>query len=131
MFLSACSDNATITIYEKNLPKEKISCITLLIFPPNEKLQTTFEKFYSFDENCSTQLEVSSKSGIVCNSNHNVQKKAVGSFPTSYLKMQLNSGSKIVYSYYIDLKDDVTEDDMRRAFSALKEDLSLSDSSSN
>jgi len=123
--LSACSDNSTVTIFEKNIPKEKITCINLLIFPPNEKVQTAFESLYTFSENCSIKLEVSTKSGITCNSNHNYQIKAVGEFPSSYLKMQLNSGSKIVYSYYIDLKEEVNTQDISRAFLRMRDDLNI------
>ena len=125
LFLVSCSDNASITIYEKNLPKESISCIQLILFPPNEKIKNTLEKLYDFDENCNIKMEVSTKSGITCNSNQNYQIKAVGSFPTSYLKMQVNDGSKIVYSYYIDLLNEVTQEDVRSAFSRVRDDLDI------
>jgi len=125
LFLVSCSDNASITIYEKNLPKESISCIQLILFPPNEKIKNTLETLYDFDENCNIKMEVSTKSDITCNSNHNYQIKAVGSFPSSYLKMQVNDGSKIVYSYYIDLLNEVTQEDIRSAFSRVKDDLDI------
>ena len=125
LFLLSCSDDATITLYEKNLPKESISCIQLVIFPPNKKIQNSLEKLYDFDENCNITMEVSTKSGITCNSNQNYQRKAVGSFPTSYLKMQVNDGSKIVYSYYIDLLNEVTQEDVSSAFSRVRDDLNI------
>ena len=125
LFLLSCSDDASITLYKKNLPKESISCLELIIFPPNEKIQDTLEKLYDFDKNCNTKMEVSTKSGIICNSNQNYQIKAVGSFPTSYLKMQVNNGSKIIYSYYIDLLNEVTQEDVTTAFSRLRDDLGI------
>jgi len=125
LFLVSCSDNASVTIYEKNLPKEKISCINLVVFPPNEKIQSSLEKLYDFKENCSIRVEVSTKSGITCNSNYNYQIKAVGSFPSSYLKIQLNDGSKIVYSYYIDLLNEVTSEDVTVAFKRMRDDLDI------
>ena len=125
LILTACSDSAQVLLFEKNVPKEKITCLNLVIFPPNEKIKSTFEKLYDFDENCSLKVEVSTKSGITCNSNQNYQSKALGSFPSSYLKVQVNASSKIVYSYYIDLKNEVTPQDMRRAFNRLRKDLEL------
>lgn len=125
LFLSSCSNNATVTLFERNLPKDKITCINLVVFPPNEIIQRTFEKLYDFDENCTIRMEVSTKSGITCNSNHNYQTKAVGSFPSSYLKIQMNVGSKIVYSYYIDLKNALTSEDVKQAFFRMKDDLEI------
>lgn len=125
LFFSSCSNDATVLIFEKNLPKNKITCINLLVFPPDDNIQSTFEKLYDFDENCSIRVEVSTKSGISCNSNHNYQTKAVGSFPSSYLKIQMNNGSKIVYSYYVDLKNAVTPEDVKQAFFRMKDDLDL------
>lgn len=125
LFLSSCSDTATVTLFERNIPKDKITCINLVVFPPNEIIQRTFEKLYDFDENCTLRMEVSTKSGITCNSNHNYQTKAVGSFPSSYLKIQMNVGSKIVYSYYIDLKNALTSEDVKQSFFRMKDDLEI------
>jgi len=66
---------------------------------------------------------VSKKSGITCNSTHNYQTKAIGEFPSSYLKLQINRGSQLVYSYYIDLKEDVKESDIKNAFFRVRDDL--------
>lgn len=125
LFLSACSDNASVSIYKQNLPKEKIDCLHLLLSPPNAMIEKELLKLYDFDETCEFRLEVSTKSDIVCNSNYNYQSKAVGSFPSSYLKLQLDGKSGIIYSYYIDLVDAVSEKDVQKAFSRLEEDLSL------
>ena len=125
LFLSSCSDTATVTLFERNLPKDKITCINLVVFPPNEKIQRSFEELYDFSENCRIRMEVSTKSGITCNSNHNYQTKAVGSFPSSYLKIEMNVGSKIVYSYYIDLKNALTSEDVKQAFFRMKDDLEI------
>lgn len=123
--LSACSDNASIVINEKNLPKEQISCLRLVVFPPDENLQKSFESIYDFDEQCPFVLEVSTKSDIKCNSNYNIQTKATGVFPKSYLRMQLNEGKKILYGYYIDIPESVSIKDVSCAFSRMEEDLSL------
>jgi len=124
-FLSGCGDNATISINEKNLPKEKIHCLKLLVFPPDEQLQKSFEELYTFTQECPYLLEVSAKSGITCNSNQNYQTKATGEFPSSYLRMQVNKGRTILYGYYIDLLESPSKEDVKRAFSRLEEDLSL------
>ncbi len=66
---------------------------------------------------------MSKKSGITCNSTHNYQTKAIGEFPSSYLKLQINRGSQLVYSYYIDSKEDVKESDVQNAFARMQEDV--------
>ncbi len=121
-FLQGCSDNAIVTIFDKKITEEKIECLKLVVFPPDEMLETTLKQLYTFDEDCSLKLEVSKKGGIVCNSNQNSQKKALSNFPSSYLKMQISS-NKIHYSYYIDLSDDVTSEDIKKAFARIKKDI--------
>jgi len=125
IFFTACTDNAEVVINHKNFPKEKMECLKLLVFPPNEVIEKEFRKLYTFSPECPYQLEVTSRSGITCNSNHNYQKKATGIFPQSYLKMQLNKGKKILYSYYRDIPEVLTQEDIKSAFSRLEEDLSL------
>jgi hypothetical protein len=95
----------------------------LVVFPPDENIEKTLNGLYSFDDSCSTKLDVSHKSGIVCNSNQNSQKKALSNFPTSYLKIQISKDGKLFYSYYIDLKDSVTQDDSITAFERIQKDL--------
>ena len=123
--VAGCSDNAVAKVYNKELVKDGLSCLRLVVFPPDEKLQKRFSQLYEFDDKCAFKLSVSQKSGIVCNSTHNIQTKAVGNFPTNYLKLQVDKSSVIVYSYYIDLKESVSESDVKRAFKHLQEDLSL------
>ncbi len=119
----ACSDNASVNIYDKSITKSRVECLNLVIFPPDEKLQNSLEKLYQFDKNCKYRLTVEKKSGISCNSTHNYQSKATGEFPSSYLKMQLNRGKTLLYGYYIDLKEDVKESDIQTAFARMKEDV--------
>mgnify|MGYP000020369801 CR=1 FL=1 len=95
----------------------------LVVFPPDEELENTLHKLYSFNDSCCVRLEVSLKRGIVCNSNQNSQKKALSNFPTSYLRMQISKDKKLFYSYYIDLKDSVTGEDAKSAFERIKKDL--------
>jgi hypothetical protein len=121
--MSACSDNSTVNIYDKKITQTKIPCMKLLVFPPNETIENYLKTQYSFDANCSLELEVSTKSGITCNSNQNYQTKALGAFPTSYLKMQITENSRLKYSYYKDLKEEVQVSDVECAFERIKEDL--------
>lgn len=124
LIFTSCSDNATVNIFDKKITQTKIKCLKLVVFPPNEMIESTLEKLYDFDENCSVRLDISSKSSIVCNSNQNSQKKALSNFPTSYLKMQIMNPN-LAYSYYEDLNHDITQDDINRAFSKIDDDLLL------
>ena len=125
LFLNACSDNAIVNIYDKNILKEKIPCMNLVIFPPNSKTQNVLEKLYGFEVNCSYDLRVSQKSGITCNSTHNTDKKILNSFPSSYLNLSLYKKGSLAYSYYIDLEESVSEEDIKKGFSKIREDLNL------
>lgn len=96
----------------------------LLVFPPNKSLESVLTKLYLFDDTCSMKLNVSTKSGITCNSNQNTQKKALTNFPSSYLKMQIED-KRVLYSYYIDLDHDVACKDIEDAFSRIREDINF------
>ena len=118
---SGCSDDATITKSEKDL--HNIKCMRLVIFPPNKFLETTMNKLYNFDENCSYKLEVSQKSGIVCNSNQNADRKALSNFPSGFIRLDLYKGYKNIYSYYRDLTHKTTKEDLKKAFERLEQDI--------
>ena len=125
LVFSSCSDNASVNFFDKNIANKEIECMKLVVFPPDQEIQNSLNNLYKFESNCEYKLEVSKKNGISCNSNQNLQKKAMGSFPSSYLKIQLNKGNQLLYSYYIDLKEDVKESDVKRAFNRLDNDLKL------
>ncbi len=118
---SGCSDNATITKSEKDL--HNVKCMRLVIFPPNKFLETTMNRLYNFDENCSYKLEVSQKSGIVCNSNQNADRKALSNFPSGFVRLDLYKGYKNIYSYYRDLTHKTTKEDLKKAFEKLEQDI--------
>lgn len=123
--MGACSDNAVVTTYDKTVVENKIPCLNLVIFPFDEELEKTLKPLYTFSDDCDFKLEVSKKSGIVCNSTHNVEKKALTNSPSSYLKMVIRKNRALVYSYYIDLKEDVTTQNVVDGFERIKKDLKL------
>jgi hypothetical protein len=112
-----------VNIFNEKLAKTKITCMKLLVFPPDKEIQNTLNELYTFDDSCSIKLEVSFKRGIVCNSNQNSDKKVLSNFPSSYLRMQISKDKKLFYSYYIDLKDGVNKEDVKSAFMRIKKDL--------
>ncbi len=124
-FLSACSDNAVVNVFDKTFTHNKVECMRLLVFPPDETISNTLKDMYRFYENCDIVLEVSKKDGITCNSNQNYEKKALDGFPTSYLKLQITKNKKLLYSYYIDLQKSVTKEDVAKAFQRIESDLIL------
>ncbi len=97
----------------------------LVLFPPDEKIEGYFRKFHKFDAECKFKMQVEKKGGITCNSKHNTQSKAMGSFPSSFLNVNVSKGRNKIYGYYIDLIEDVKEDDVEAALKRIKEDLSL------
>ena len=124
IFFQACSDDASVNIFNKNITKTKLECMRLVVFPPNEMIESTLKSLYNFDSTCKTKLDVSFKSGITCNSSHNSDKKALSDFPSSYLKMQIMNPN-LAYSYYLDLTHDVEPKDVQNAFKRIEKDLKL------
>ena len=120
---SGCSDNAIVKIFDKDISKNKIPCIRLIVFPPDKVLEQTLKKLYKFSPDCDYRLEVSKKGGIVCNSNQNAAKKTLSTFPSSYLRMDVSKNSKPVYSYYVDLKENVSSEDVKSGFYRLQKDI--------
>ncbi len=95
----------------------------LVVFPPDKALELTLNNLYKFTPDCEYRLEVSKKGGIVCNSNQNAVKKTLSNFPSTYLRMDVSKENKVAYSYYIDLLDSVSEDDVKSAFLRMKKDI--------
>ena len=125
LFFIGCTDNAIVQNYHKNLPIDGIKCIKLTVFPPNKYVEQSFKELYDFDNKCEIELFVEVKGGITCNSNQNIQKKATGSFPSSYLNMQLKTSKKKLYIYYKDIQGAVEKDDIEDAFSRMRKELNL------
>lgn len=121
--MSGCSDNSIVKLYDKNFSNPK--CLKLVVFPPDEMIQSTLTEMYDFNNSCEYKLQVSKKGGITCNSTHNADKKNLNSFPSGYLKMDVIKSSKILYSYYIDLKNPPTKSDVKNGFSSVKRDLKI------
>ena len=95
----------------------------LIVFPSDKVLEQTLNSLYKFTPDCEYRLEVSKKGGIVCNSNQNAAKKTLSNFPSTYLRMDVSKDSRAIYSYYIDLLDNVTNYDVEKAFFRLQKDI--------
>ena len=78
---------------------------------------------YPFDGMCPYRLEVSYKQHIVCNSSYNAQQKCVHGMPHGYLNLSVRQGLRLMYSYYIDLEDKVSADDLQKGFKRLYRDI--------
>ena len=119
--LTGCSDNATITKSQKDL--KNVNCMRLVVFPPNKFLNETMHELYNFDDNCSYKLSISQKSGIVCNSNQNADKKILANFPSGYIRLDLYKGYKNIFSYYRDITHKTTKEDVKKAFASLQKEI--------
>lgn len=123
MFLTGCSDNAVVTIYDNSISNKKITCMSLRVFPSDEMIERTLKNSYLFDESCPVRLEVNSKANIYCNSNQNAPSKALGAMPNSYLRMEISQENKKLYSYYIDIKGEIEESHIEDAFLRIEKDF--------
>jgi len=121
--LTSCTEKPKANIrMAKNLV-HPIACMKLNSIGIEKEFLSTLEKLYSFDESCTMVLSVSYKKDIVCNSSYNSVAKSTGKFPKSFLKLELRKGLDVMYSYYIDLLDNVESTDVHDGFSRLKNDI--------
>jgi len=122
LFLSACDSDAIININDKNLKSHPLKCLAF-IPKNNSELERSLKQLYLFDKRCRYKLELSYKSSILCNSPYNIPLKTTSNFPTAYLELDVRDGMKILYSYYRDLTDKPTVDELKEAFEHLRDDI--------
>ena len=125
LLFSSCSDKSIVSIYDKSILHEDSKCVELVVFPPNKTIEDTLEKQYGFKDSCSLKFEVFTKGKIHCNSNQNSQTKAMGKMPDSYLRMEITRDNKRLYSYYIDIKDEILPSHIENGFARMKKDLKI------
>ncbi len=120
--LSSCKSpyKARITFYDKNITK-----IPCLAYTPslNSPLHKALKKLYPFNNNCPFRLHLGYKNNIVCNSIYNVPQKTTSNFPRAYIRLDVQKGFKMIYTYYKDLEDKATLKDLKEAFNRLKKDI--------
>jgi hypothetical protein len=121
----ACSDKPIISVYDKSILDGGVECMRLVVFPPNKTIEETLQKEYSFDDGCDIKLMIATKGKIHCNSNQNSQTKAMGKMPDAYLRMDVLKGNKTLYSYYIDIKDEIKPLHVEDAFKRVSKDLKV------
>ncbi len=100
-----------------------IMCMSLNELAIEKSFIDKLHTLYTFDKDCDLKLTVKYKKDIVCNSPYNSNGKSVSQFPKSFLKLELRRGFNIVYSYYIDLYNNVDIDDVEDAFKRVEKDL--------
>jgi len=123
LLLSSCEEKRKPVINKAlnlNIP---LNCLKLNPLENNKKFIAVLNKLYTFKDDCTHQLTINYKKDIVCNSGFNASGKCLGKFPKSYLKLEVRNGFEMEYSYYIDLNDNVDEDDIKEGFLKLKSDL--------
>lgn len=119
-----CSDSGEVFVQDKEILDAKIECMGLTVFPPNKEIEDTLNKLYTFKKGCDYDLIISYKSGIVCNSNQNSQRKAQG-LPSSYLRMEIKKEGRLLYTYYKDLKHNLESNDIKKGFEVIDGDLNI------
>ncbi len=122
--LAGCGPKPVTRIYDESRVG-KIECLKLRVVPPDSKLERFMQKRYPFETSCKTVLEITTKCGIVCNSNQNAPRKNLSAFPDSYLRMEVRESLRLLYSYYVDLQGEVDEKALERGWERLRRDLKL------
>jgi|AAUQ01.1.fsa_nt_gi hypothetical protein len=125
LLLLGCNKKEYINVYDKNISNTKISCLEI-----DESSQSDLIKklkpLYNFSDNCQYKISISSRKNIVCNSSFNAPQKTTTNFPSAYLRLELKSKMKLIFSYYVDLTSPPNDSDVERAFEVLKEYVDLS-----
>jgi len=119
LLFTACSDDSISQILDKKAIESKIECMDLVVFPPHDMINKKLNQLYKFKNDCKYQLIVSYKASIVCNSNQNFDKKAMG-MAKSYIRFELKQNNKLIYRYFKDLKNNLSDADVQNAFKKLK-----------
>ena len=124
LLFAGCSEDYISQANNNEILKNKPTCMKLMVFPPNKTIEDKLNSLYTFDDECKLELIVSYKGSIVCNSNQNSQKKALG-MAKSYLRFELKKQNNLFYSYYIDLDNNFEASDVENGFDRMKDTLDL------
>ena len=119
----ACEEKRKPVISVDTNVQLPLSCLKLNPLESEESFEATLKKLYTFKTNCTHQLTLSYKKDIVCNSGYNVSGKSLGKFPKSFLKLEVRKGLRVEYSYYIDLLNNIENDDVEEGFARLRKDI--------
>lgn len=126
LFFTGCTDKSISKLYDKSYKNTVIPCLKLSISPDNSTMDKTLKNLYPFKEKCQYLFLVSYKTDIVCNSNQNAPRKTLSNFPNGFLRIQINkSMNHLIYSYYIDLNDDVDKGDLIKGFENIDKNLKI------
>ncbi len=124
--ISGCGEHPLVKIYDKNITKTTLPCLALSVFPPDKEASKTIKKLYRFKKSCPYTLHISTKEGIICHSSGNAPQKAMSNFPSAYLRLELNKGTKLIYTYYVDLTHEADSSDIEDAFERFSDDIPIS-----
>jgi hypothetical protein len=122
LFIS-CQKRAKAVVIKSPKLKTPISCMALSEVGVEKGFLNKLRKMYDFNQSCSNRLYISYKRDIICNSSYNAVMKNTHGFPKSYLKFELKRGLDTLYSYYIDLYNNVDIDDIENEFKIVRDDL--------
>jgi hypothetical protein len=122
LFIS-CQKRAKAVVIKSPKLKTPISCMALSEVGVEKGFLNKLRKMYDFNQSCSNRLYISYKRDITCNSSYNAVMKNTHGFPKSYLKFELKRGLDTLYSYYIDLYNNVDIDDIENEFKIVRDDL--------
>ncbi len=123
LLFSSCEEKRKPVINKASNLNIPLNCLKLNPLENNKRFIAVLKKLYSFKDECTHQLTINYKKDIVCNSGYNASGKSLGKFPRSYLKLEVRNGFEVEYSYYIDLNENVDEDEIKEGFLRLKSDL--------
>jgi len=126
LFFTGCIDKSISKLHDKSYKNKTIPCMKLSIFPKNSAMKKTLKNLYPFQNKCQYLFLVSYKTDIVCNSNQNAPRKTLSNFPNSFLRIEIKKNTNHpIYSYYIDLNDNVEKGDLAKGFENIDKNLKI------
>ncbi len=122
-WLNRPDERAVVTYDAQGLSQEMPRCLSLHLFPPDDKIEKALREHFAFDPTCPWRLDVQYKNNIHCTSNQNSDRKALSTFPTGFLRLEIRHGMRLLYSYYIDLDHSAQPNDAKTGIERIKKDM--------
>ncbi|MCK5294867.1 MAG: hypothetical protein KAJ49_09455 [Arcobacteraceae bacterium] len=113
-------DDYFTKVYDKELIKEDINCLSLKLSPYSTDIYNTANKLYNFKNNCEHTLTIKYKTNIACNSKHNKNKEF-----NSFIQLDLSKNGKVIYTIYKDLTTQDINDEIKKGYNKLCKKINL------
>ena len=119
LFFYGCEDKYVVSIYDKDILKEKKRCLQIKLNPFTNKVYDTIYQLYDFSQNCKYSVVLRYKTKIACNSPYKT-----GNFD-AFVEFSVYKDNKLVAVYYLDTTTKDFDNDLKELFTYMKKNINL------